>query len=121
MVVPLVAGALLPSASPLAAREAERPLAFGHGRAVTATRGLLRSPEDSVVYRFHVRFGQRIGIRLIPGRSLVAQAVLIAPSGMEEGPGADLRVTARETGTFGVRVTARQGTSGGFRLVLEVR
>jgi hypothetical protein len=88
---------------------------------VTKLVGSLPTPDDQAVFVFTAQSGSRLSVSLKPlTRTLVPQAVIVFPSGEQEGPGTELQVQLRESGTYRVRVVAREQTSGRFRLELQL-
>ena len=61
------------------------------------------------------------GAGRFPDSLLVAQAVLLFPSGKQEGPGTDLNRSVDESGMYRIRVTPREQTSGTFQLYFSLR
>ena len=90
-------------------------------RSEATVTGYLPRPEDSALFSFSARAGQHVSIRVAPlTRNLVPQALLIYPSGQQDGPGAVLNSDATESGTYRIRVTPREQTRGRFRVYLHV-
>lgn len=90
-------------------------------RPVTLTERI-PTPQDSVVFMFKANADQQISAKLTPvNSSLIPQAVLIYPSGKQEGPGTVLRNAARESGTYRIRVTPREQSTGKFKLYLDIQ
>src|SRR5260370_30400445 len=117
-----VAFALLLLPSFLAAREYEHSIALKPGHREVTITGRLATPQDSALFTFTAHADQHISIRIKPvDRRLVIQAVLIHPSGKQDGPGTVLSSSADESGTYRIRITPREQSSGTFRLYLTVR
>ena len=107
---------------PAAAREFDYRVILKGSRTEATAKGHLPRPEDSALFSFSARAGQHVSIRVTPiTRGLVTQAVLIYPSGQQDGPGVVLNSDATETGTYRIRVIPREQTTGKFRLYLHVR
>jgi hypothetical protein len=107
---------------PAAAREFDYRIILKGSRAEATAKGHLPRPEDSALFSFSARAGQHVSIRVTPlTRGLVTQAVLIYPSGQQDGPGTVLNSDLNESGTYRIRVTPREQTAGKFRLYLHVR
>ena len=105
-----------------AAREFDYRIILKGSRAEATAKGYLARSEDSALFSFSARAGQHVSIRVTPlTRQLVTQAVLIYPSGQQDGPGVVLNSDATETGTYRIRVIPREQTTGKFRLYLHVR
>jgi hypothetical protein len=104
-----------------AGRDIDCRIVLKHGQTAATIRGRIPSPQDSVVYEFSAHAGQRLLIRLEPDKDLVAQALLVSPSGKQDGPGVELSRTVDESGIFHIRVTPREQSSGHFRLYLGLR
>ena len=101
---------------PLFGSEIHRRIVLAkNGTGATVT-GRIPRTSDAVVYEFACLAGRHYSIRLEPGRELVAQAILILPSGIEDGPGVELAVDGSEAGTCRIRIVPRQQTAGSFRL-----
>jgi hypothetical protein len=83
--------------------------------------GGVSKPDDVVIYALQAQAGQHIFIRLEPDKKLVAQALLVPPSGKQVGPGAKVDFVADQSGIFQIRVIPRERSSGTFRLYLSVR
>jgi hypothetical protein len=113
--------ALLVSAGSFTGREIERRIVLKRGQTESTTKGLIPRSSDSVVYQFRADLGRRVSIRLEPDRNLIAQALLVFPSGKQDGPGTELNCTVEESGTFRIRIVPREQTWGAFRLHLSVR
>jgi hypothetical protein len=87
---------------------------------VTSVTGNLPTPEDSAVFVFAANNVSLLSVSLKPlSPTLVPQAVIIFPSGEQRGPGTELQIQLHESGIYRVRVTAREQTSGRFRLELS--
>jgi len=107
---------------PAAAREFDYRVILKGSRTEATVKGYLPKPEDSALFSFSARAGQHVSIRVTPlTRQLVTQAVLIYPSGQQDGPGAVLNSDVTESGTYRIRVTPREQSRGKFRLYLHVR
>jgi hypothetical protein len=118
----LISVALLSWPTFSAARVYEHRNILKPGHTEVTVRGRLRAPQDSALYSFSARAGQDIYMRVRPvTRRLVMQAVLILPSGQQEGPGALLKIKVHQAGTYKIRVEPREQSSGTFLLYLRVR
>ena len=109
------------AASLAGGRVTEKTIKLKHGKTSAALGAAIASPDDSVVFTFAGAASQRLTIHLEPDRTLDPQAVVVSPSGKQEGPGVRLKVTLDETGEYRIRVTGREQTSGAFRLVFSLR
>ena len=103
------------------AREIRRWLALKPSQTETIIAGRVPKPDDVVVYALQAHARQHIFIRLEPDTRLVAQALLVPPSGKQVGPGAEIDLVADESGIFRIRVTPRERSSGTFRLYVSLR
>jgi hypothetical protein len=103
------------------AREIKHRIALKPSQTETVIAGGVPKPDDVVIYALPAQAGQHIFIRLEPDKKLVAQTVLVPPSGKQLGPGAKLDFVADEPGIFQIRVIPRERSSGTFRLYLSVR
>jgi hypothetical protein len=113
--------ALLATAGLLAGREYARRIVLRHGQTNAVFAARIPAPGDSVVFSFSARAGQNLSVHLKPQRNLVAQAVLIYPSGQQDGPGTDLTASLKEAGNYKLRIMGREQTSGTFRLAFGLR
>ena len=113
--------ALLMALSYAGGGECEHRIVLKRGQTATMMTGRILTPGDAVLFAFNAQSGQHVSIRLKPSRHLVAQAVLLFPSGKQEGPGTDLNRRVDESGTYRIRVTPREQTSGTFRLYFSLR
>ena len=91
------------------------------GREETIVRGGIPTPEDTAVYVLRFHTGQHLSIRLDPGPSLRAYALVKPPVGEQIGPGAKLEFDANQSGDFQIRIIPLEQTSGTFRLHLRTR
>ena len=104
------------------ARDYQRTILLKRGQRSTSSVMRLPSPGDSGVFSFEAHSGQHVLIEIKPiSRSLITQAVLICPSGKQYGPGQKMDQDLEESGTYQIRVVARQQTSGSFRVSLTLR
>jgi hypothetical protein len=60
-----------------------------------------------------------LNIRLELAPSLVAQLLVLVPSGMREGPTVEWSGTVDKSGPLYIRVIPRQQTSGSFHIYLN--
>jgi hypothetical protein len=103
------------------AREIRHRITLKSGREETIVSGRIPSPQDLAVYILRLRTGQHLSIRLEPGATLRAYALLKPPSGDQIGPGAKLNFDVNQSGTFQIRIIALEQTSGTFRLHLRTQ
>jgi hypothetical protein len=113
--------ALLFGPGMLECREIRHRIALKPGREETIVRGRIPTPQDTAVYvlRFHI--GQHLSIRLDPGTTLRAYALVKPPVGEQIGPGAELDFDANQSGGFQLRIIPLEQTSGTFRLHLRTQ
>jgi hypothetical protein len=102
------------------AREIHCRIPLKPGQSETSVKGRMDTPSDWVLCAFTGRSGQHFAISLHPGKNLVAQMVLLAPSGKQEGPGTNLTGSLTESGTYHIRITPREQTWGGFKLHFQL-
>jgi hypothetical protein len=117
----VAAVALVFCVCPLQAREIEHRIVSKPGQTNTTLAGCVPKPDDVVVYVLQARAGQHFFLRLEPGPKLVAQVLLVPPSGVQVGPGAEVDHVAEESGMFRIRIIPRERSSGKFRLHLSLR
>jgi hypothetical protein len=117
----LVSIVLLFCGTPSAERDIERRIVLKRHQMAASVGGRIPKPGDSVVFACTAHAGQRLFIRLQPGNNLVAQALLVLPSGKQEGPSTELSHLVNESGTLYIRVLSREQSSGSFRLYLSLR
>lgn len=102
------------------AREIQCRIPLKPGQSEATVKGRIHGPSDWVLCAFTGRSGQHFAMRLEPGKDLVAQMVLVAPSGKQEGPGTNLTGSLDESGTYHIRITPREQTRGGFKLHFQL-
>jgi hypothetical protein len=112
--------ALLFCTNGLESREIKQRVVLKLGRTETVMTGRIPSPDDVVVYVLEARAGQQMCIYLQPNRRLVSQALLVAPSGKQIGPGTTFHSILDESGVFQIRILPREHTAGTFRLRLSL-
>lgn len=117
----VVAISLLLCTNVLESREIKHRIVLKPSQAETVIRGSIRSPDDVVDYVFEASAGQHIFIYLQPDRRLVSQALLVAPSGKQVGPGTTFDSIFEESGEFQIRILPHERTAGTFRLRLSMR
>ena len=117
----VIAISLLFCPSVFEAREIKHRVALKPSQREMVIAGGVPKPDDVVVYALQAQAGQHIFIRLEPDKKLVAQALLVPPSGKQVGPGAKVDFVADQSGIFQIRVIPRERSSGTFRLYLSVR
>ena len=117
----VIAISLLFCPSVFEAREIKHRVALKPSQREMVIAGGVSKPDDVVIYALQAQAGQHIFIRLEPDKKLVAQALLVPPSGKQVGPGAKVDFVADQSGIFQIRVIPRERSSGTFRLYLSVR
>ena len=117
----IVVISLLLCTNVLESREIKHRVVLKPNRTVKIVTGRIPSPDDVVVYVLEARAGQHIFIYLRPDRRLVSQALLVAPSGKQVGPGTTFDSIFDESGAFQIRILPRERTAGTFRLQLSMQ
>lgn len=117
----VVAASLLFFPSVFEAREIKHRVALKPSQTEMVIAGGVPKPDDVVIYTLQAQAGKHMFIRLEPDKKLVAQALLVPPSGKQVGPGAEIDFVTEESGIFQIRVIPRERSSGTFRLYLSVR
>ena len=117
----VVAISLLFCPSVFEAREIKHRVALKPNQTQMIIAGGVPKPDDVVIYALQAQAGQHIFIRVEPDKKLVAQALLVPPSGKQVGPGAEVDFVADQSGIFQIRIMPRERSSGTFRLYLSVR
>src|SRR5215469_15652861 len=102
-------------------REIRHRITLKSGPEETIVSGRIASPQDVVIYVLRLRTGQQLSIRLEPGATLRAHALLKPPAGDQIGPGARLDFDASQSGDFQIRIVPLEQTSGTFRLHLRTQ
>lgn len=85
--------------------------------AARVVRGYFQRPFGACAFTFGY-YGPRrtLELTLSPGSTLVAQLLVVLPSGLQEGPSPHLVIALSQHGTYRVRVISREQTIGGFTL-----
>jgi hypothetical protein len=103
------------------AREISRRITLQPGREETIVRGRIPTPRDTAVYVLQFQIGQHLSLRLDPGPTLRAYALVQPPVGEQIGPGARLDFDGNESGDFRIRIIPLEQTSGTFLLHLRTQ
>jgi len=103
------------------ARDIRHRITLKPGAEETILRGRIPTPQDTKVYVLRFRMGQHLSIRLDPGPTLRAYALVKPPVGEQIGPAAKLDFDANQSGDFQIRIIPLEQTSGTFRLHLRTQ